>query len=269
MNARGQNRSSGPEFNQYTAGMPLGQGKAPPDEYRLSSDGGVGEFQPADVRVAEFIRVAPERLEALRKLDGFSSTASDVLDELGWRLGVPASTLPRRSGSHCVVGHAVTLRYLPERTHLGHRGSAEVSPKLAHHVAIRMSQPGDALVIDAAGCGEISVMGGIAASSAVRAGIGGVVVDGAVRDVAELRSCGLPVWSRYVTPITGKERLEAASINAPIQCGGVQVCPGDLVLADDSGICFIPTAIAGEVLERIVQVLSEDRHHQQGRKHEQ
>ena len=187
-------------------------GQAPVGDYRLSSDGAVGEFQPEDVRAADFRRVAPKSLDVLRKLDGLTSTASDVLDELGWRLSVPAATLPRRSGDGCLVGHAITLRYLPERFHMGHRNPRASTPKLAHHVAFRLSRPGDVVVIDAAGCGAISVMGGVAATAAVKAELSGAVVDGAVRDVAELRSSGLRVWSRYITPITGKERLEAVSI---------------------------------------------------------
>jgi 4-hydroxy-4-methyl-2-oxoglutarate aldolase len=172
---------------------------------------------------------------------------------------VPTSAIaPRHKAEATIIGHAVTIRYLPERGHLLHPGHAESVPRLAHHVVFRLAKPGDVMVVDAVGCGEISVMGGLAAEGAMRAHLSGVVVDGAVRDVDEIRFSQLPVWSRYVTPITGKARLEAIAINSPIQCGGVQVQPGDLVMADASGICFVPNGMIVEVATMVEQIAREE-----------
>ena len=249
----------GAESNQYTDSMPSVDGERGDRKYRLSNDAGVGEFEPEDIREVSFPRVSARHLDALRGFVGLTSTASDVLDELGWKLSLPASAIPpRHAVEGSVIGHALTLKYLPERHHLRHRNQDHGVPKLAHHVVFRSAHPGDVFVVDAAGCGEVSVMGGLAAASAVRAGIAAAIVDGAVRDISDIRSCGLPTWSRYVTPVTGKERLEAISINAPIQCGGVQVRPGDIVIADHSGVCFIPAELADEVLERVLEVASEE-----------
>jgi 4-hydroxy-4-methyl-2-oxoglutarate aldolase len=254
------------ESIQYTVGMPSADGERGIADYRLSSDAGVGEFEPEDIREVVFPRASVRQLDALRSYAGLTSTASDVLDELGWKLSLPASAIrPRHTGGGSVIGHALTLKYLPERHHLRHRSEDHSVPKLAHHVAFRLALPGDVVVIDAVGCGEVSVMGGLAAASAVRSGVAGVIVDGAVRDISDIRSCGLPTWSRYVTPVTGKERLEAISINGPIQCAGVQVRPGDIVIADDSGVCFIPAEVADQVLERVLQVAAEDRNSGSGR----
>jgi 4-hydroxy-4-methyl-2-oxoglutarate aldolase len=246
--------------NKYTGRMPSMDEERGERKYRLSSDTGVGGFEPQDIREVSFPRASARQLDALRGFAGLTSTTSDVLDELGWRLSVPASAIcPRHAGGGSVIGHALTLKYLPERPHLRHRNKDESVPKLAHHIAFRLARPGDVIVVDAVGCGEVSVMGGLAAASAVRAGVAAVIVDGAVRDVSDVRSSGLPTWSRYVTPVTGKERLEAISINAPIQCAGVQVRPGDIVIADDSGVCFVPAELADQVLERVLEVAAEDR----------
>lgn len=70
---------------------------------------------------------------------------------------------------------------------------------------------------------------------------------GAVRDVDEIRASGLAVWTRAVTPITGSGRIEAVAVNTPIVAGSVQVLPGDVVVADESGVCFIPTERFTEV----------------------
>jgi 4-hydroxy-4-methyl-2-oxoglutarate aldolase len=70
-----------------------------------------------------------------------------------------------------------------------------------------------------------------------------------VRDIAHSRALGYPVWASDITPVTGKWRLETVEINGPIQIGEVRVAPGDLVVADDTGVCFIPRDIVLEVLE--------------------
>ena len=75
-----------------------------------------------------------------------------------------------------------------------------------------------------------------------------MIIDGACRDVEEIRASGLTVASRSVTPRTGKGRLRVVSLGKPVGCGGVRVRPGDLVVADDTGIVVIPIERAEEVL---------------------
>jgi regulator of RNase E activity RraA len=83
---------------------------------------------------------------------------------------------------------------------------------------------------------------------AQRAGCGGAVVDGGYRDPGASRALGFPIWSRGVTPITGKWRLETVEINGRVRIAGVSVDAGDLVLADEAGIVFVPFAHAEAVL---------------------
>lgn len=98
------------------------------------------------------------------------------------------------------------------------------------------------------GVSGISNMGGISAQTGKRQGEVGAVVLGGVRDVAHSRRVGYPVWASEVTPVTGKWRIETVEINGPITIAGIRVAPGDIVLADDSGVCFIPADRAAEVL---------------------
>jgi 4-hydroxy-4-methyl-2-oxoglutarate aldolase len=79
------------------------------------------------------------------------------------------------------------------------------------------------------------------------------VIDGAIRDLESIRARGVPVWSRAVTPVSGKHRLEAAEINGTVSIAGVPVRPGDVVAADETGVCVIPAAALGDVLERCVR----------------
>jgi 4-hydroxy-4-methyl-2-oxoglutarate aldolase len=96
-------------------------------------------------------------------------------------------------------------------------------------------------------------MGGISAQTGKRQGEVGAIVQGGVRDIAHSiahsRALGYPVWASDITPVTGKWRLETVEINGPIQIGEVRVAPGDLVVADDTGVCFIPRDMVLEVLE--------------------
>jgi regulator of RNase E activity RraA len=113
-----------------------------------------------------------------------------------------------------------------------------------HNLAL----PGDVVVID--GVAGISNMGGISAQTGKRQGEVGAIVFGGIRDIAHSRGVGYPVWSTEVTPVTGKWRIETVEINGDIEVAGVRVAPGDIVFADESGVCFVPRARAAEVLER-------------------
>ena len=92
-------------------------------------------------------------------------------------------------------------------------------------------------------------MGGNSAQTGKRQGEVGAIVQGGIRDVPHQRAVGYPIWASDITPVTGKWRIEAAEINGPIMIGGVQVHPGDLVVADDTGVCFIPRDKIMDVLE--------------------
>ena len=118
--------------------------------------------------------------------------------------------------------------------------------------------PDDVLVGDAGGMTDMSSMGGQSFVSAKIRGLEGVVIDGAVRDVGEIRKYQMPTWCRGVTPKTGKCRIEAIEINGPVVLAGIQINPGDLIIADDSGICAIPPQHAVYVLRKCQEILPDE-----------
>ena len=106
------------------------------------------------------------------------------------------------------------------------------------HYALGKAWPGCVVVVDARGHTGTAVWGGILTSAARQRGVCALVVDGSVRDAAELRESGISVYSRGVVP-NGPHKGFGGSVNAPIQCAGVSVSPGDLVVGDDDGIVVV------------------------------
>jgi regulator of RNase E activity RraA len=118
--------------------------------------------------------------------------------------------------------------------------------------ALSVAQKGDVIVVDSAGETETSIWGGLMAGLCMMKGVVGAVVDGAIRDTDEIRDQGFFIFSKAVvprsthTPYSG--RMEPIEINVPIQCAGVLVNPGDLVLGDEIGVTVIALENAAEVL---------------------
>ena len=116
------------------------------------------------------------------------------------------------------------------------------------HAAIYRASPGSIVVVEA-GDTKYAVAGGNVCAVAQLHGIAAFLVDGVIRDVAESRENGFPIFARGVVPIPGaKETL--GELNVPIVCGGVHVSPGDIVVADEEGIVIIERDKSQEVLER-------------------
>jgi regulator of RNase E activity RraA len=191
---------------------------------------------------------AVDRLVALGDPTGI---LSDTMDELGIPCGVVgASVLKPTMPGKTIVGPALTLRNILQRID-PLTGARDHVNRMAEFEAHNLAQPGDVLVIQ--GVAKVSNMGGISAQTGKRQGEVGAIVQGGVRDIAHSRAIGYPVWASDITPVTGKWRLETVEINGPIQIGDVRVAPGDLVVADDSGVCFIPRELVLEVLDAAEQ----------------
>ena len=183
-------------------------------------------------------------LERLALLD--TCTVSDALDALGLRgaiFGLAPMTGPGR-----IVGRAQTVRLgppLPDQPKR-HLGAA----------SIMMSDAESIIVVEHRGRLDVSGWGGLLSRGAVARGVRGVIVDGACRDVDESRELGLAVFARGATPRTARGRVAELSHNEPITVGDSLVQPGDLVIADGSGVVFVPVARADEILtlaEKIFQ----------------
>jgi 4-hydroxy-4-methyl-2-oxoglutarate aldolase len=196
----------------------------------------LGKLKPIAM---DFERLPRAVLEGFRALEDLTGTTSDALDELQLECVVPASVLKPSDPSARIVGQALTVLNRKSAERRKTSGLADIE---AHNLA----EPGDVLVVQ--GVAGISSMGGVSASIGKRQGEIAAVVDGAVRDIDHSRSIGYPIWSAGVSPITGKWRIETIAINGPVQMASVEVQPGDLVVADECGVCFVPFARAGEVL---------------------
>ena len=184
-------------------------------------------------------------LERFRSLGDLTGTVSDVLDQLGIVGAVPASVLRPSDPKARIVGRALTVlnrarkESVPQAVATKKSGLGEIN---AHRIA----EPGDVLVIQ--GVPNVSSLGGTSATVGKRQGEIGAIVDGGVRDVDHSRGIGYPIWSSSVTPITGKWRVETVGVNVPVAVAGINVAPGDIVLADECGVCFVPKERANEVL---------------------
>ena len=187
---------------------------------------------------------AVERFIALGEC---TSLVSDAMDELGISEGaIGASVLKPTLPGKMIVGPALTVRNIRRRA--DPRVAAQQNNNgMAEFEAHNLAEDGDVLVIQ--GVSGVSNMGGISAYTAQRQGERGAIVMGGVRDVRHSRSIGYPVWASEIVPVTGKWRLETVEINGEIQMGEVRVNAGDLVVADDTGVVFVPRDRIAAVLE--------------------
>ncbi|MCX5590003.1 RraA family protein [Alcaligenes endophyticus] len=195
-------------------------------------------------------RVAMEIVERFKALPDLTSTVADILDTLGIDTIIPATELKPISTGR-VVGSALTLRYIPTQEGIGASiAKGHKAPLLGGKDIITLSQAGDVLVIESRCQYAASAFGGIMATAVQEAGIAGVVVEGNIRDVANMRDIGLQAWSRGITPRTGKHRIELAEMNGSVELAGVHVAAGDLILADSDGVVVVPVRYALDVLQR-------------------
>ena len=199
----------------------------------------LGKLKPEAIGMTELPRLRAHVIGGIRALEDLTGTTSDALDECGIAGVVPASVLKPTDPKARIVGQALTVL---NRRSPGMRKTSGLADIEAHNLA----EPGDVLVVQ--GVAGISSMGGVMASIGRRQGEAGAIVDGAVRDIDHSRSIGYPIWSAGVSPITGKWRIETIAVNATVRIAGIEVNPGDLVVADECGVCFVPFARAEEVL---------------------
>lgn len=127
--------------------------------------------------------------------------------------------------------------------------AASAGDNLLIHKAITVAEPGDVLIIDGDGYTETAFVGELMCASCLAHDLAGMVVDGAVRDRAELAEMDFPVFSRGIHP-AGPQKAAPGSINVPVTCGGVTVEPGDIIVGDDDGIAVAPVDDAEATLER-------------------
>ena len=184
----------------------------------------------------------------LEQLD--ACAVSDALDTFG--LPGAQSGLPRRSTRKRIAGIVQTVKLhaqAPEGGSKRHLGTAAIEAADALTVIVVEQRTG----IDCAG------WGGVLANAAHKQGVRGVIMEGPARDVDEYEEIGFPVFSRYTTPRTARGRVWEQAFGVPVQVGDTEVNPGDYVIADGSGVVFIPAARIEAVLKTAELVAEKER----------
>jgi len=188
--------------------------------------------------------------EQRERLEGIcSNTVSDAMTALKIaNAGATYGIRPIWEGCPGICGEAITAKIGPE-------GFAEsASTHFGVLQAMQKAKPGSVLVMDHGGRMDVSTFGGIMATTAQINGMAGVVVDGVTRDVDTFVDIKFPVYSRGASVATSRGRTMAYSINKMIQFGGLQVRPGDVVVADQSGVSIIPQERLDEVISLAVEL---------------
>jgi len=186
---------------------------------------------------------SPPRLsrDLVERFRGLAST--NLADAMG-RFAFMDPGIQARSGL-TLCGLAVTVNCRP-------------ADNLMVHKALQVAEPGDVVVVSTCGNVTSAVFGELMCHTAVAARLGGIVVDGAIRDVEGIARLGLPAFSRAVCP-GGCDKDGPGEINVPIGCGGTVVSPGDIVVGDRDGVVVVARSNAEEVLDLVAQLMERER----------
>ncbi len=179
--------------------------------------------------------------ELIKQFTGMAT--SNLADAMG-RFNFMDAEMQSRSGVS-LCGAAVTVNCRP-------------GDNLMVHKALQVAQPGDVIVVNTNGNVTSSVFGELMCHTAIAARLGGIVVDGAIRDVTAIMKLGFPAYSRVVSP-GGCDKDGPGEINVDISCGGTVVHPGDIVVGDSDGVVAVPEADSLEVLIPVRELLETER----------
>jgi regulator of RNase E activity RraA len=135
---------------------------------------------------------------------------------------------------------------------------ARPADNLMVHKALEVAQPGDIVVVNTNGNTTSAIFGELMCRTAVGASLGGIVVDGAIRDVDGITALKFPAYSRALCA-GGCDKDGPGEVNSPISCGGTVVMPGDIIVGDDDGVVVIPREEATDVLELVAALVERER----------
>jgi len=170
-----------------------------------------------------------------------TASVADAVDKLAGKRGYMDHPIKPRINDKRVVGPAVTVLEGPTKEF--------VPPQHALDL-IDSAVPGSVMVIGINGEADVAIWGGLMTAGAYARGFEGAVLDGGVRDITEIRrDYDFPVFSRSASPGTTLGRFKTLGSNIPVVCGGIEVHPGDIIVADIDGVVVVPKALAAEVLK--------------------
>jgi regulator of RNase E activity RraA len=189
------------------------------------------------------IAPTPERLpDAL--VDRFRGIAAANLADAMGRFNFMDPGIMSRSGLS-LCGRAVTVRCRP-------------ADNLMVHKALQIAEPGDVVVVATCGNTTSAVFGELMCHTAAAKKLGGIVVDGAIRDVDGIRKLGMPAFSRSVCA-GACDKDGPGEINVPISCGDTVVMPGDVVVGDKDGVAVVPRADVHSVLTLVQELMTREQ----------
>ncbi|MGY5775200.1 ribonuclease activity regulator RraA [Rhizobium sp. LEGMi135b] len=180
-----------------------------------------------------------------------TATLTTILLKKGLRNVWLRGAAPLNPGQPRLVGRAFTLRFVPAREDLATPESWS-SPK-STRAAIEAMPAGCIAVVDAMGVTDAGIFGDILCARMAKRGVAALITDGVVRDVAGVRSTGLPVWCAGVAAPPSVAGLTFVNWQEPIACGGVAVYPDDIIVVDDDGAVLIPATLVDEILDLSVE----------------
>jgi regulator of RNase E activity RraA len=176
----------------------------------------------------------------------FVAVLADTLDRMGHRDQVVDQRVKYMTGPAHLLGRVRTVKVEAV-------DAAPAEPYAVLLAAIDTASRGDVLVMDAGGQATSGLFGGLLANACRTAGIQGAVIDGGLRDIAELRLLEFPTFGAATHPSDSYSRQEVVAFDVPVQLGGVPVNPGDHLMADSDGIIVIPGPIFDQVVDRALQ----------------
>lgn len=176
-------------------------------------------------------------------VDRFRGLASATLADAMGRFNFMDPEIRSRTG-FALAGPAVTVLARP-------------GDNLMLHKALQVAEPGDVIVMNTCGGHTTAVFGELMCHTAAGKKLGGLVVDGAIRDVDGIRALGFAAFSRTVSP-GSCDKDGPGEINLPIACGNIVVMPGDIVVGDQDGVAVVPRASAAEVLDVVAQMIKRE-----------
>ncbi len=183
-------------------------------------------------------------------LEDLKKVSTDSLWSILDRLGYPDTFM---TGLEVIrpelmmVGQATTVRYVPVRKDIQEQLQKKGYP--VHQQAVEAANPGDILVVDADGCTEAGFVGDVIMTRFVVRGGGGLVVNGAIRDLSALSKMDLPLYIKGAHASGSARRIVGIEMNVTVSCGGVAVVPGDVLLGDAQGVIVIPQELSSQVAQ--------------------